>query len=65
MHTPHLEDKLKGTWADPDVIKRTTRRPERVIIDHVEEHTVKLVLDTGCGRNDSVPGVKMFAGARD
>src|SRR3954464_9103766 len=48
VHTPHLEDKLKGTRLILDVIKSDKRiRPERVIIDHVEEHTVKLVLDTG------------------
>lgn len=48
VHTPHLEDKLKGTRLILDVLKRDKRiRPERVIIDHVEEHTVKLVLDSG------------------
>jgi predicted metal-dependent TIM-barrel fold hydrolase len=48
VHTPHLEDKLKGTRLITDVIKNDQRiKPERVIIDHVEEHTVKLVLDGG------------------
>jgi predicted metal-dependent TIM-barrel fold hydrolase len=48
VHTPHLEDKLKGTRLILDVLKNDQRvRPERVIIDHVEEHTIKLVLDTG------------------
>ena len=48
VHTPHLEDKLKGTRLILDVLKGDKRiRPERVIIDHVEEHTVKLVLDSG------------------
>jgi len=48
VHTPHLEDKLKGTRLILDVIRSDQRiKPERVIIDHVEEHTVKLVLDTG------------------
>jgi predicted metal-dependent TIM-barrel fold hydrolase len=48
VHTPHLEDKLKGTRLILDVIKSDRRiKPERVIIDHVEEHTVKWVLDTG------------------
>ncbi len=48
VHTPHLEDKLKGTKLILDVLKADKRiRPERVIIDHVEEHTVELVLDTG------------------
>ena len=48
VHTPHLEDKLKGTRLILDVLKNDRRiRPERVIIDHVEEHTIKLVLDSG------------------
>jgi len=48
VHTPHLEDKLKGTRLIMDVLKNDRRiKPERCIIDHVEEHTVKLVLDTG------------------
>jgi len=48
VHTPHLEDKLKGTRLILDVIKSDKRiEPGGVIIDHVEEHTVKLVLDTG------------------
>ena len=48
VHTPHLEDKLKGTQLILDVLKADSRiRPERCIIDHVEEHTVKRVLDRG------------------
>ena len=48
VHTPHLEDKLKGTRLIVDVIKNDQRiQPGRVIIDHVEEHTIKLVLDAG------------------
>ncbi len=48
VHTPHLEDKLKGTRLILDVLKSDKRiRPNRVIIDHVEEHTVGLVLDAG------------------
>jgi uncharacterized protein len=48
VHTPHLEDKLKGTRLILDVIKGDSRiAPERVIIDHVEEHTAAMVLDTG------------------
>ncbi len=48
VHTPHLEDKLKGTRLILDLLKNDKRiQPERVIIDHVEEHTVKMVLDRG------------------
>jgi uncharacterized protein len=48
VHTPHLEDKLKGTRLIIDVLKNDKRiQPERCIIDHVEEHTIGPVLDAG------------------
>jgi len=48
VHTPHLEDKLKGTRLILDVLRSDKRiRPERCIVDHVEEHTIQLVLDAG------------------
>jgi predicted metal-dependent TIM-barrel fold hydrolase len=48
IHTPHLEDKLKGTRLIVDVLKSDSRiDPARVIIDHVEEHTVDIVLAAG------------------
>jgi hypothetical protein len=48
VHTPHLEDKLKGTRLIVDALKGDRRiKPERVIIDHVEEHTIALALDAG------------------
>lgn len=48
VHTPHLEDKLKGTKLIIDAIKRNGAiDPGRVLIDHVEEHTVDLVLSEG------------------
>jgi predicted metal-dependent TIM-barrel fold hydrolase len=52
VHTPHLEDKYKGTRMILDMLKADRRvDPERVCIDHVEEHTVRLALDGGfwCG----------------
>lgn len=48
VHTPHLEDKLKGTRLIIDAILRNGNiDPGRVLIDHVEEHTVEMVLDAG------------------
>lgn len=48
VHTPHLEDKLKGTRLIVDALKNhSSIKPEQVIIDHVEEHTIDLVLDAG------------------
>ena len=52
IHTPHLEDKYKGTRMIVDMLKNDPRvKPHRVCVDHVEEHTVKLALDGGfwCG----------------
>ncbi len=52
IHTPHLEDKYKGTCMILDMLKNDQRvTPSRVCIDHVEEHTVKLALENGfwCG----------------
>lgn len=48
VHTPHLEDKYKGTSLIVDALRADSRiQPQRVIIDHVEEHTVEMVLDAG------------------
>jgi predicted metal-dependent TIM-barrel fold hydrolase len=48
IHTPHLEDKLKGTKLILDALADfPTLDRGRIIIDHVEEHTVDLVLDAG------------------
>jgi len=48
VHTPHLEDKHKGTRLILDALRADGRiRPERCIIDHVEEHTIGMVLEAG------------------
>ena len=47
VHTPHLEDKLKGTRMTMDALINAGIDPGRVLIDHVEEHTVAEVLDRG------------------
>jgi predicted metal-dependent TIM-barrel fold hydrolase len=41
IHTPHLEDKLKGTRIIMDILLNEPRiDPSRVLIDHAEEHTI-------------------------
>jgi predicted metal-dependent TIM-barrel fold hydrolase len=48
IHTPHLEDKLKGTRLILDALASFSQLDRgKVIIDHVEEHTAGLVLDQG------------------
>jgi uncharacterized protein len=52
IHTPHLEDKLKGTRIIMNMILSEPRiDPARVLIDHAEEHTIKEIKDNGfwCG----------------
>ncbi|MCC7008142.1 MAG: TatD family hydrolase [Acidobacteria bacterium] len=48
IHTPHLEDKLKGTRVTIDVLQRhSALKPGHVLIDHAEEHTIEAILDHG------------------
>lgn len=49
IHTPHLEDKLKGTRMILDMLREFGDKLDhsRILIDHVEEHTIKMVLDAG------------------
>lgn len=48
IHTPHLEDKLKGTRIIMDMILSEPRiNPSRVLIDHAEEHTIGEIKDKG------------------
>lgn len=48
IHTPHLEDKRKGTRLILDSLASFSKLDRgKVIIDHVEEHTIGAVLDAG------------------
>lgn len=48
IHTPHLADKHKGTNIIVDILKNDKRiKPERVLIDHCEEHTIRLARENG------------------
>lgn len=48
IHTPHLEDKHKGTRLIVEaLLEYRELRPERVLIDHAEEHTLELILGNG------------------
>ncbi len=48
IHTPHLDDKHKGTAVITSILKNDPRiLPERVLIDHCEEHTLRVALDAG------------------
>ncbi len=48
IHTPHLEDKYMGTRMILDMLADFPQLdPARVLVDHVEEHTVREVLERG------------------
>lgn len=48
IHTPHLEDKLKGTRISIDVLRDFPKLDRGgVMVDHAEEHTVQMILDLG------------------
>jgi predicted metal-dependent TIM-barrel fold hydrolase len=48
IHTPHLEDKYKGTRVIIDALEKFgALKPERVVIDHAEEHTIGMILGNG------------------
>src|SRR3954451_19656621 len=48
VHTPHLADKYQGTRMILDMLADDRRiTPERVCIDHVEEHTIRPALEAG------------------
>lgn len=48
IHTPHLEDKYKGTRLTLEALQEFPYlEPGRILVDHVEEHTIEMVLDRG------------------
>ncbi len=48
IHTPHLEDKHKGTRVTIESLQRYNEiAPGRVLLDHAEEHTIEMILANG------------------
>jgi hypothetical protein len=48
IHTPHLEDKYQGTRMILDMLRDDSRIDRKlVLVDHVEEHTIRAVLESG------------------
>jgi predicted metal-dependent TIM-barrel fold hydrolase len=59
VHTPH-RDKKQGTIRSLALIRSCRFPEERVLIDHTNEETLPLVLDTGCWAGHSIyPNTKM------
>jgi predicted metal-dependent TIM-barrel fold hydrolase len=48
IHTPHLEDKHKGTRISVEILRRYPElAPSRVLVDHAEEHTIETIREHG------------------
>ncbi len=47
IHTPHLAQKRRGTELTLELLKEVGLPPERVWVDHAEEHTLGMILDGG------------------
>ncbi|MDT3397614.1 TatD family hydrolase [Streptomyces sp. B1866] len=59
VHTPH-RDKAEGTRRTLDVLRESGIAPERVLVDHLTELTVREVADSGCWMGFSLyPDTKM------
>jgi hypothetical protein len=59
VHTPH-RDKLAGLRRTLDVVRESALPPDRVLVDHLNETTVKEAKDGGCWLGFSVyPDTKM------
>ncbi len=59
VHTPH-RDKVSGTKRTIDVIRECGVPEHQVLIDHLNEQTLPLVLETDCWRGHSIyPNTKM------
>ena len=59
IHTPH-RDKKRGTLRTIALIRELGVNEEMVLIDHLNEQTLPLVMETGCWRGHSIyPHTKM------
>ena len=59
VHTPH-RDKGAGTTRTLDVVRESGVQPHLVVVDHLNEVTVKEVADSGCWMGFSIyPDTKM------
>ena len=62
IHTPH-RDKKRGTERTLALLKETGFPPELALVDHNNEETLPLVLDSGCWAGHSIyPFTKMDEG---
>jgi uncharacterized protein len=59
VHTPH-RDKLAGTRRTLDVVRESGMAPDLVLVDHLNELTVRPVAEAGCWMGFSIyPDTKM------
>jgi predicted metal-dependent TIM-barrel fold hydrolase len=59
IHTPH-RDKIGGTKRTLELVREVGIAEEMVVIDHLNEQTLPMVMDSGCWRGHSIyPDTKM------
>jgi predicted metal-dependent TIM-barrel fold hydrolase len=59
IHTPH-RDKKRGTERTLALVREVGIREDLVVVDHLNEETLPLVMETGCWRGHSIyPHTKM------
>lgn len=59
VHTPH-RDKKAGVRSTIDLVRASGIDPGRVLIDHNNEETIRITLDSGCWAGHSIyPNTKM------
>lgn len=59
IHTPH-RDKKRGTERTLALVKEMQIEPQRVLVDHNNEETLEMTLDSGCWAGHSIyPETKM------
>ena len=59
IHTPH-RDKLNGTKRTLDIVRESGIDEEWVLVDHLNEQTLPLVMETGCWKGHSIyPNTKL------
>jgi hypothetical protein len=59
IHTPH-RDKKRGTERTVAIVKEMGVDPEMVLVDHNNEETIRITLDSGCWAGHSIyPDTKM------
>ena len=64
IHTPHLHDKAHGTRRILEILAGLPVNPDKIWIDHVEEHTIRAVRDRGYWSGFTLYPITKFTATR-